>query len=297
MDIWEAILLEKDIYLEKINKVQDYIEKHLDESLSVDFLCQISGFSQFHFQRIFASITGEPIYSFIKRIRLEKAAYMLLAKKDRPVIDIALSVGFSNQASFAKAFKKRFGTSSSQYRNKRKEIDKSAFFSNYNKGIDLNIEPLNIEIRKEKEIKIVYIRYSGAYKGDSELFKNLFDSLYQWVDERNLIKKSSRWFVIYHDFGDETSEDILRVSVCMSIEGNVAISGNIGTMTIPEGKFGVGTFYVGAEDYGKAWYYMYAKWLPKSGYKVADRFAFEHYPSQDENAKKQLVEIYIPLED
>ena len=293
--IWEEPLLEKGTYQEQIYKVQDYIEKHLDMKLSAELLSKVAGFSPFHFQRIFSVISGESLYGFIKRLRLEKAAYMLLSDRNRSITDIALSVGFSNQSSFAKAFKARFNVSSSAYRKNKKDYNKSTFVGDYHEGMDMSIEPLSVEIKHEEDLQLVYVRYSGPYKGDSQLFSELFDSLYQWGAERELISESSRWFVIYHDYGDETHEDMLRISVCLSVHRNVAVSGNVGVMTLQQGKYGVGKFYIDAKDYGKAWYHMYAVWLQQSGYTVADRCAFEHYPAQEERSDKQLVEIYIPL--
>ena len=43
----------RKIYIERINAVQDYIENHLDEEISIRQLSQIASFSEYHFQRIF----------------------------------------------------------------------------------------------------------------------------------------------------------------------------------------------------------------------------------------------------
>ncbi len=282
-------------YVEQINKVQDYIENHLEEPLTIEQLSQIANFSEYHFQRIYGFMTGESLYGFIKRIRLEKAAYMLLSDKKRPIIDIAMSVGFCSQSSFAKAFKSQYGVSGSSYRKTDGTFKKTDFVGQYLKERDITIEPLNIEIRKEKAIKLIYTRYMGPYKGDSELFSDLFNKLYQWADQRKLISTSSRWFVIYHDFGNETNEDQLRLSVCMSVDRNVAVNGDIGILNFHEGQYAVGSFMVEPNEYGKAWYYMYGKWLPTSGYKPDDRFSLEHYPIVEEREGKRLVEIYIPI--
>lgn len=295
VDIWEVPLLEKADYLEQIYKVQDYIEKHLDQQLCIEVLSKVAGFSPFHFQRIFSLITREPLYAYIKRVRLERAAYMLLIDHNRSVTDIALSVGFSNQSSFAKAFKSRFKMSSSEYRKTKKEYGQSTFIADYNKGVDMSIEPLSLEIRSEEALQVIYVRYNGPYKGDNQLFSGLFNRLYQWAFERELISDASRWFVVYHDNGDETDEELLRLSVCLSVEGNVAVSGYVGIMTLSGGKYGVGKFLVGAKDYGKAWYHMYAVWLPGSGYSLNDSYAFEHYPPEEQSRDKQHVEIYIPI--
>ncbi len=63
----------RKVYISKINKAQDYIEKHLEEELTIGQLAEIASFSPFHFQRIYRQITGESLYSYIKRLRLEKS--------------------------------------------------------------------------------------------------------------------------------------------------------------------------------------------------------------------------------
>ncbi len=92
----------RQVYIERINAVQDYIENHLDEEITIRKLCKIASFSEYHFQRIFKQFTSESLYNFIKRLRLEKAIFLLRSNRKLSIQDIALSVGFSNQASFAK---------------------------------------------------------------------------------------------------------------------------------------------------------------------------------------------------
>lgn len=94
----------RQIYIERINTVQDYIEKHLDEELSVQQLSKIASFSEYHFQEF----TSESLYRFVKRLRLEKAIFLLRSNRKLTIQDIAFSVGFSNQASFAKALKEEY---------------------------------------------------------------------------------------------------------------------------------------------------------------------------------------------
>jgi len=161
--------------------------------------------------------------------------------------------------------------------------------------MNMSIEPASVQIRKEKPLKMIYLRHTGAYKGDEDLFSDLFQRLYQWAAEREIVSGNSRWFVIYHDFGNETEEEQLRLSVCMSIDRNVAVSGEIGILSLHEGKYAVGDFWVESSEYQKAWHYMYADWLPESGYKPDDRFALEHYPPSKQSGGKHRVEIYIPI--
>jgi hypothetical protein len=62
----------------RINRVMDYIEGHLACELSLEVLAKIACFSSFHFHRIFAAMTGEPLNHFVRRLRVEKAASQLL---------------------------------------------------------------------------------------------------------------------------------------------------------------------------------------------------------------------------
>ncbi len=103
-------------YISRVNKVLDYIEKHISENFSLEELAGVAAFSKYHFHRIFYSITGETLFQFIQRVRIERAAYQLLANKDKPITEIAFDNGFSGSSSFAKAFKAYYGVSASRWR-------------------------------------------------------------------------------------------------------------------------------------------------------------------------------------
>ncbi len=65
-------------YIHRINKVIDYIEAHIDGDLSLEILADVASFSPFHFHRIFSAFVGETLNDFIKRLRIEKAASLLI---------------------------------------------------------------------------------------------------------------------------------------------------------------------------------------------------------------------------
>ncbi|MBS4536544.1 AraC family transcriptional regulator [Clostridium sp. D2Q-14] len=297
----------KLVYISKINKVQDYIEKNIDEELSIEQLAKIANFSKFHFQRIYRYMTGESLYSYIKRLRLEKATFLLLANNKRSIQDIALSVGFSNQASFAKAFREKFGMSASKYRslnqfenmqmiNNVKEKD----FSINGKVYDSKIRytrPIRLYVKPIKDTRVIYIRHTGPYEGNGKLFEELFLKLYSFTNSKKYIRNDSKWFVVYHDFDDLTMEEQLRISVCMSINEDIQVDGEFGSMILEGGKYVVGRFLLKSDEYKLAWNYMLSKWLPQSGYIPDDRMCFEYYPPQGcyENKEEKIVDIFIPI--
>ncbi len=292
----------RQIYIEKINTVQDYIEKHLDGEISVQKLSQIASFSEYHFQRIFKQFTFESLYSFIKRLRLEKAVFLLRCNRKLTIQDIALSVGFSNQASFAKALKEKYHLNASQIK-EMNDLEINQLISEkrtngkvltndlyYNNPIELNIQIM-------EPLKVLYTRYTGAYRGNSDLFSKLFTKLYCFADINKLVSQVTKWFVVYHDYSDLTAEEKLRLSVCMSIKDDVANQGEFGCMELAGGRYAVGKFLIGAEEYQGAWNYMIFRWLPDSGYMPDDRLCFEYYPPQEkeDDHTRRVVEIFIPI--
>ena len=64
-------------YLRRIHKVQDYIEEHIGQPLSIEELSRAAGFSKYHFSRIFQGILREPLAHYVNRIRMERALFYL----------------------------------------------------------------------------------------------------------------------------------------------------------------------------------------------------------------------------
>jgi AraC family transcriptional regulator len=88
---------------------------HLDEDLSLATLAEKAGLSPFHLQRVFSSATGETPKQLTSRLRLSRAATMLLVTDDS-ILDVALSCGFQSHEAFIRAFRSCFGTTPSNYR-------------------------------------------------------------------------------------------------------------------------------------------------------------------------------------
>lgn len=103
-------------YIPRINRVIDYIKHNIDQKLTLDRLADIASFSKYHFHRIFHAMCGEPLFQFIQRVRLEKAAFFLSARPDMSITDIALTCGFSGSSSFSKSFHSYFDCSPSSWR-------------------------------------------------------------------------------------------------------------------------------------------------------------------------------------
>ncbi len=83
----------------------DFIEANLSEELHLAQIAQVAQFSRFHFHRIFAAVTGEPLNQFVARVRIERAAAMLTRQPQRTISSIGADCGFGTPSAFSRAFK------------------------------------------------------------------------------------------------------------------------------------------------------------------------------------------------
>ncbi len=91
-------------YTERFLFVCDYIREHCSEELSLDFVAGISGFSKYHFSRLFKQFTNVSFYKYLNRKRIEYAE-KLLVDKEITITEVALQCGFSSLSAFIRMFK------------------------------------------------------------------------------------------------------------------------------------------------------------------------------------------------
>ncbi len=277
-----------EFYKDRLNRVVDYIQANLEADLSLKELSGIAYYSEFHFSRIFRVAMGESVYQFIRRLRLEKSAEMLLLNTGKSITEIALLCGFATPSSFAKSFKKHFIMNATEWRNKS-----NALFDK--KSTPIQIENGQISIIKGSPVwtfkkgdsirqvvienfspsNVAYIRNVGPYQGDEKLFNQLYTRLFQWAGSRGYLNEDTFTLNIYHDNPEITDNNKLRVMVAIPVNSTVKPSGPIGIIKVSGGKYGTCRFLLKKNEFGEAWDWMFSAWLINSGYERDDRESFE----------------------
>ena len=100
-------------YSREIERSIEYIEAHLKGNLTAEEIAAQAGYSLYHFCRMFSLCKEMPVMEYVRSRRLSLAAVELFS--GRRILDIALEYGFETPGGFAKAFRKAFGYSPSQY--------------------------------------------------------------------------------------------------------------------------------------------------------------------------------------
>lgn len=94
--------------------MQDFIERHMTEPITLHMLAQAAGYSPWHAARIFKELTGKTPFEYIRELRLSRAVEKL-RDEDNRIIDIALDFVFESHEGFTRAFSKQFGMSPRDY--------------------------------------------------------------------------------------------------------------------------------------------------------------------------------------
>lgn len=312
MDIQER---SKTEYRSRINRVMDYIDQHLDQPIELKDMAAIANFSPFHFHRIFVFLIGETPNDYIQRLRVEKAAWKLHKEPLLSITEIAYSCGFGSISLFSRTFKKHFGITPTQFGKAESPVysQNGKLFSKNGLMLRKNLtnEPesysdlctvklkqiyfmkSNVEVKEMPEMKAIYCRHIGPF----HLIGQAYAKLAQWAVPRGLyIPNVTKTATVTHDDPSVTDLDKIRQSACIIVQDEVKTEGEIGKMIIPGGKYAVGHFELGTDEFQKAWNTM-CHWFTESSYQQGDGCTYELYHNDytTHPEKKHIVDICIPV--
>ena len=98
---------------DNMEQILAYIDAHPDKNITVGELAALLDYSFYHFCHAFSSYTGVPVAAYLRRRRMAAAARDLLSGKSS--VSVAAARGFQTLSGFAKAFRKHYGLSPSEY--------------------------------------------------------------------------------------------------------------------------------------------------------------------------------------
>lgn len=97
-----------------VNRMQEYIEAHLDEEITMKQLSSVSLYSPWYSYRLFREHTGLSVADYVRRLRLSRSA-MRLKTENVHVLDVAFDMGFSSVDGYTRAFRREFGCNPAEY--------------------------------------------------------------------------------------------------------------------------------------------------------------------------------------
>jgi len=292
-------------YEEAILSTLIHIQTHLESDLNLDMLAERVGFSAYHYHRIFREIIGEPVKEYIRRLRIERAAYRLKVSEET-ILHIALDAGFKTHESFTRAFTRQFLITPNEFRNnflrashKRKKQAQPKYIADYN----VKAEPTSRQIRLEhiRQIIVAFVRHVGPYDKlldtDSPM-SLLWDELFEWGNANKLINADSLLIGIPQDDPSITPPEKQRFDVCVQIPEFRNPSGHIGCQTISAGMFGVSRHYGSFDNLAEAYLHIYDSLVTTGKYNLRTQTPFEvySYSQVKGDIRIHFTDVYLPVE-
>ncbi len=272
---------------EYINRAIDYILNHINEKISVDDIASHCNFSRYYFSRMFKIETGESIYEFIKRVKMEQSAFRLKVENGRSITDISCDYGYSS-SNYSSAFKQHHNLSPIQFRRSIKQKSlRNPIFSDASIGLESFEEcDKKISIEVLDDYLVIYERHKGNY-GDLSKHWGAFQEKYKdYITEITLLVERT------YDDPSITDIDECLYDICIAAPESCTLEN---TYVIKGGKFAIYHFKGLVNQIYNSYQSIFNVWLTQSNFEIDDRYGFEIYRKIDCDSMHMEIDICIPI--
>lgn len=269
------------IHKQAVDGVIKHINNHLFDSLEMDELILLSRLSKSHFRRVFKAITGENIASYIQRLRIEQIAHLLVST-DFKLEQIIKQTSYQTKFSLAKAFRKHFDISTSEYRKR------------YKLEIIDRLSGILYEIKQVRQMAAFCIEVGDAYKNKHQ-YRSKWNQLLHYAKQNNLTEK---FLSISLDDPFITPIEKCRFYLGVVVPKETIRKQQLGLIQIPDGRYAVFQHTGSYASLHKFYQLIYEEWFPQNKYRPKSTFSFEVYLNNPRTTKfsELITEIYIPIE-
>lgn len=178
-------------YIEVVLKAIDYMEKHIEDRITIEKIAQTVHFSKFHFMKIFHAVTEQNIGTYLFRRRMTNAA-LTFSKENIDILSMAFRCGYNSQEAFTRAFKGYFKITPKNYVQNQENVSNLFCYPLTREniiGIQENIK-YEYDIVNLNQITIIGYDYLGTNKKKeiSVMVNDFLKFIYQqgYCDIRNV---------------------------------------------------------------------------------------------------------------
>ena len=281
-----------------MNNALAYIEEYLTEDIDHREVSKIACCSEYHFKRMFSSLSGIALSEYIRRRRLTLAALDLKAS-DLRIIDVAVKYGYGSADSFSRAFHSVHGILPSEARSEDSQlkaypkmtfqlsirggyemnyriVEKAPFWlAGFKKRVPIIFQGVNPEIAKMTELLTpeVITRLKALSNVEPS---GIISASINFSEGRMEERGELDHYIGVATSSNETAEfDVLKIDA--------------GTWAVFEA---IGPF---PETLQNVWGRIYAEWFPSSGYEAVEGPEILWNESKDTENPKYRSEIWIPV--
>ncbi len=272
-----------------VGKALWYIESHFAEEISLEAIAAICDVSRFHMSRAFGLATGRSVMRYVRGRRLTEAA-RALASGAPNILGLALDAGYGSHEAFTRAFRDQFGVTPEAVR-QRGDLD----------NLEL-VEPIKMtesgtvaleEPRRETGSALLIaglrVRYSSETIAGIPMQWQRFAPLMGSVSGR----VGGVAYGVCCDFEESGQFDYVCGVAVSSLSG---LPPELSGVRIPPRQYLVFLHPGHVSGIPATWQAIMARWLPKSGLRMANAPNFERYGEDfDANTGLGGGEIWVPI--
>ncbi len=286
------------IYERRINRVIDFVRRHLDEPLSLDRLARVAHFSPFHFHRLFQSLVGETVHGFVKRLRLERAVFHMTHGPTRSLTQVALECGFTSSSDFSRAFKEVFGFAPRQFtrerfREHRKNCEVDPVNPDYPVSMpwsyqtSLNPDRFRARLMDIPARRVALVRVIDSYNAP-RLISGL-ERLLAWAVRHDLT--GARLLGMSCDDPETTPRAKCQFDWCLELPTDFGSVRGVDETLLPAHRYAVVACRGDLAKEQRAWDWLFQSWLPTSGHQPSTDPAIESYRSRPEGTDWNRLDL------
>jgi AraC family transcriptional regulator len=272
-----------------VNTALWYIESHFASELTLGEIARHAGVSGFYLTRAFATVYGRSLMRYVRGRRLTVAA-RALANGATDILAVALDAGYGSHEAFTRAFRDRFGVTPEAVRacGQLDRIELVEAIAMDQRLLD-DLEPPRIVTHPSFLVAGLAERYgcdeSAGVPSQWQRFVPSLGSVPGQVGR-------AAYGVNYNGDDDGNFDYLCGVEVS-SFAG---LARSWGRLRIPEQRYAVFAHRDHVSTIRRTHNTIWTKWLPQSGYEVADAPHFERYGDDfDGQTGTGGIEVWLPL--
>jgi AraC family transcriptional regulator len=272
-----------------VQKALWFVESHFADDITLDDVADKCGVSPYHLTRAFAITTGRSVMRYVRGRRLSEAA-RALAGGAPDILAVALDAGYGSHEAFTRAFRDEFGLAPEQVRAQR-------HLANL-----ILVEPVAMDATLIRELE------SPRFETVGPLLVAGLTERYTCGSSAAIPSQWQRFQPLIGNIAGQVGRTAYGVNYNPDDEGNfdymcgVEVSdfselpGELARLRIPAQRYAVFAHRDHIAGIRSTFATIWSRWLPESGFKVADAPMFEQYgESFDPATGRGGLEIWIPI--
>ncbi|PXA91117.1 AraC family transcriptional regulator [Nostoc sp. 3335mG] len=285
-------------YQDRMRRVLDHIDRHLDGNLDLAAVSHVAAFSKFHFHRQFKATFGLSLHRYVQLARLRHASKRLADPRGPSITEIALDAGYETPDAFARAFRQRFGQSPSAFRRSPDWEPWLRAFGPLNSARSRIVQPTyshdRVEIRTVPTTPVAMFEH----RGDPATIDVTIQRFIAWRKAAGLSPRTNPTFNIWHSERRPADRADYRMDLCVGLNAGQGVDETDDAVRIgeiPGGRCAVLRVTGDTHDLEPAALYLYRDWLPASGEETRD---FPIYCQRFISEGPELAtaaELFLPL--